>query len=148
MILIILMKTRGLLLINTEKSFPKANSTLVFASVSVAGNFALRKLMTYQGVRSTSQNLISSAHLFLLLQSGYSRNIFFTRPTSPLSNRTLIPYRCAGEFVKISFTVPSVSFPVRWSIFNTIDTRNPDFISDRLIPSIHYSPMKYSDIFS
>ncbi|MEF9427163.1 MAG: hypothetical protein L0956_08330, partial [Candidatus Mariimomonas ferrooxydans] len=36
--------------------------------------------VTGEGVKSTCQDLISSAHLFLLLQSGYSRNIFFTRP--------------------------------------------------------------------
>lgn len=49
-----------------------------------------------------------------------------------------MPCGCAGEFVSISSTIPSVSFPVRWSFFKTIETRNPGLISERLLPSISF----------
>lgn len=61
-------------------------------------------------------------------------NTFLTRPISPLSNRTLIPWGCIGDFVKMSFTTPSVSFPEGWFCFNTIKTLNPGFISPRFVP--------------
>ena len=63
-------------------------------------------------------------------------SIFFTRPTAPLSRRTLIPCGCSGDLVKMSLIIPSVSLPVFWSNFNTIATRRPAFISDSLVPSI------------
>src|SRR3990170_409028 len=68
-------------------------------------------------------------------------DISFTRPTSPLSKRTLIPCGCVGELVKIFFTIPFVSFPVCWSFFDTIETCNPGLMSERLLPSINCSPI-------
>ncbi len=59
----------------------------------------------------------------------------FTRPTSPLARRTLIPRGWVDEFVRISATIPSVCFPVCWSRFNTIETGDPGLISARLVPS-------------
>jgi hypothetical protein len=49
--------------------------------------------------------------LAALLFCSYSI-IFSTLPTMPFSRRTLIPRGCVGEFVRISFTTPSVSFPL------------------------------------
>ncbi|MEF9426710.1 MAG: hypothetical protein L0956_05895, partial [Candidatus Mariimomonas ferrooxydans] len=76
-------------IILSGKSFPGINSNLVFLSASGAENFVLRELMTYQEIETTCQYLISSAHLFLLLQSGDSCNIFFTRPASTLPQPSL-----------------------------------------------------------
>jgi hypothetical protein len=75
-------------------------------------------------------------------------SISFTRPTSPLSKRTLIPCGCTAEFVRIFFTTPSVSFPVRWSCFNTIETRKPGLMSARLVPFMRYSPVVFGPSFS
>jgi len=36
----------------------------------------------------------------------------------------------------MSFTIPLVRFPDRWSFFNTIKTNNPDFIFIRFVPLI------------
>jgi hypothetical protein len=77
-------------------------------------------------------------------REGEIHPIAFTRPISPLSRRTLIPWGWVDEFVRISATIPSVSFPVCWSCFNTIETRNPGLISARLVPSIEFSPIRYS----
>ena len=43
----------------------------------------------------------------------YDSMISFTRPIAPLSKRTLIPWGCVGDFVRISFTTPLVNLPVR-----------------------------------
>lgn len=53
------------------------------------------------------------------------RTISLTRPTSPLSRRTLIPWGWVCDLVRISLTAPLVNFPVRWSFFNTIRTWRP-----------------------
>ena len=45
-----------------------------------------------------------------------------------------------GELVKMSFTIPSVSFPLRWSFLSTIETLSPGLMSARLVPSISSSP--------
>ncbi len=60
----------------------------------------------------------------------------FTRPICPFSRRILIPCGCVGDLVRMSFTIPSVSLPVRWSFFNTIETGIPGLISERLVPSM------------
>lgn len=72
----------------------------------------------------------------LLESKAITQKISFTRPTSPLSRRTLIPCGWAGVFVRMSLTIPSVSFPVRWSFFNTIETRSPGLMSHLLVPFI------------
>ena len=71
---------------------------------------------------------------FLLITYCLKLIIFFTRPISPLLNRTLIPWWWLGEFVSTSLTIPSVNLPDRWSFFNTIKTRMPDLISARFVP--------------
>lgn len=43
----------------------------------------------------------------------YSSTIACTRPTAPLSSRTLIPWGWVGDFVSISLTIPRVNLPVR-----------------------------------
>ena len=64
----------------------------------------------------------------------YQAFISFTLPTWPLAKRTLIPWGWVGELVRISLTIPSVSFPVPWSAFNTIKTRKPGFMLLRSVP--------------
>ncbi len=61
--------------------------------------------------------------------------IFFTRPTCPSVSRTFMPCGCVGLLVSMSFTTPSVSFPVRWSFFNTMETSTPAFMSALFVPS-------------
>src|SRR5208337_3267933 len=48
-----------------------------------------------------------------------------TLPTRPSDNRTLIPWGWDTEPVRISCTVPRVSFPLRWSLFWMISTVIP-----------------------
>lgn len=60
----------------------------------------------------------------------------WTRPTWPVCNRTLMPCGWLGEFVRIVFTTPRVSFPVRWSNFWTMSTVSPRWIFLRLDPGI------------
>jgi hypothetical protein len=55
------------------------------------------------------------------------------RPTWPLSRRTLMPWGWAAERVSKSLTIPSVSFPDRWSAFNTIETLMPGLMSIRFV---------------
>lgn len=69
-------------------------------------------------------------------QCGLQGMSFFTRPTMPLSKRTLIPCGCVADFVRTSLTMPSVSFPDRWSCFCTTLTRVPGLMSARTIPFI------------
>ena len=57
----------------------------------------------------------------------------FTRPTMPLSRRTLIPWGWVADFVRISLTTPSVSIPDLWSCFWTTFTCDPGLISARFI---------------
>lgn len=52
-----------------------------------------------------------------------------TRPIFPSVNLTLIPCGWKEEFVRISFTTPTVLFPVFWSAFKTISTVKPDVMS-------------------
>jgi len=59
---------------------------------------------------------------------GTPARISFTRPTSPVSRRTLIPWGCVGDFVNTSFTTPLVRVPLRWSCFCTIRTSEPGLI--------------------
>jgi len=65
--------------------------------------------------------------------------MIFTLPTWPSSRRTLIPWGCVADFVRISRTTPSVSRPVLWSCFNTMETFNPGRMSARFIPSFIYN---------
>ena len=60
----------------------------------------------------------------------------WTLPTWPSVNRTFIPCGWLLEFVKMSFTVPLVSFPLRWSAFSTMSTEVPGVISFRFLPFI------------
>ena len=69
-------------------------------------------------------------------QCGLQGISFFTRPIIPLSKRTLIPCGWVEDFVRTSLTMPSVSFPDRWSCFWTTVTRVPGLISARMIPFI------------
>lgn len=62
--------------------------------------------------------------------------ISFTRPTSPLSSRTLIPCGWLGLLVKIFSTTPFVNRPIRWSCFKTIFTSCPILIFARSVPLI------------
>lgn len=55
-------------------------------------------------------------------------DISFTLPTCPSERRTLIPCGWYEEFVSISLTFPSVSFPLLWSFFSTILTKIPGVI--------------------
>ena len=64
------------------------------------------------------------------------RMISLTRPTAPLSRRTLMPCGWEGDLVRISFTTPSVRLPDRWSFFNTIRTVRPVVKFIRRFPSI------------
>jgi len=67
-------------------------------------------------------------------------SISFTRPTIPLSRRTLMPWGWVGDFVRMSLTTPSVSLPVRWSSFVTTRTDKPGLISALFSPCI-FSPI-------
>ena len=69
------------------------------------------------------------------------RMISLTRPTSPPSRRTLIPWWWTGELVRMSFTIPFVSVPDRWSFFKTMYTCDPGCICSRLVPSICLSSL-------
>ena len=80
--------------------------------------------------RSKNETRRSTTHTF--------DRISFTRPTSPVSRRTLIPWGCVADFVKTSFTIPLVRVPLRWSCFCTIRTSEPGrilFLSMALILS-------------
>ena len=85
-----------------------------------------------------AQSCVSLLRDYFCVHPNYK--IPFTRPTSPVSRRTLIPCGWAAELVRMSLTIPSVSFPVRWSFFITIETRSPGLMSLLLVPSMHYSP--------
>ena len=63
-------------------------------------------------------------------------NISLTLPISLLSNRTLIPCGWVGDFVKMSFTIPSVNLLVFWSFFKTIRTLVPGLMSAHIVPVI------------
>lgn len=52
----------------------------------------------------------------------------FTRPTSPVSRRTLMPCGWVGDFVRMSCTTPLVRMPLRWCCFCTICTSTPGLI--------------------
>jgi len=65
----------------------------------------------------TAGNKKSAWSLGSLPGPGSQPSIFLTRPTAPLSRRTLMPWGWVGDFVRISFTIPSVSLPDRWSCF-------------------------------
>ena len=68
-------------------------------------------------------------------------NTSFTLPISPLSKRTLIPWGWVGDFVRMSFTIPSVNFPDRWFFFNTIRTDWPGFIFTRFVAFMTLIPL-------
>lgn len=83
----------------------------------------------------------------LVLKTRNHFMISFTRPTCPSSNRTFIPWGCVLDFVRISFTIPSVNVPVLWCCFKTIFTRNPGEMFFRScpfkwIPLFHYDHFK------
>ena len=59
----------------------------------------------------------------------------FTRPTIPFSRRTLIPKGWDEDLVRISFTIPSVNFPVFWLPFWTTFTLEPRFMLPLVSPS-------------
>ena len=50
---------------------------------------------------------------------------------SPVASRTLIPREWKADVVRMSFTTPLVSFPVRWSCFCVMFTRSPGLMSMR-----------------
>ena len=53
-----------------------------------------------------------------------------TRPTCPLTRRTLMPCEWVGELVIISLTTPWVSLPLCWSAFNTMANLHARFDID------------------
>lgn len=61
--------------------------------------------------------------------------MIFTLPTRPLVNLTFIPWGWVADFVRISRTMPSVSFPLLWSCFSTMETVKPARISVLFVPS-------------
>jgi len=71
---------------------------------------------------------------YMWLSYVQASRISLTRPTVPSCKRTLMPWGCMEDFVRISKTVPSVSFPVRWSCFWKIFTCVPVLISERFFP--------------
>ena len=48
-----------------------------------------------------------------------------TRPTSPLTSRTLIPCGWKEDFVRMSLMIPRVSLVDPWSFFRTIAASTP-----------------------
>lgn len=54
-----------------------------------------------------------------------------------------MPWGWEGEFVRMSFTTPSVSFPVLWSFFKTILTASPGEIFRLCLPSRLFSIFLY-----
>ncbi len=52
-----------------------------------------------------------------------------------------MPWGWTADLVRISLTVPSVNFPDRWSIFNTIETRKPGLTSARSVPLMLLIPL-------
>ncbi len=55
----------------------------------------------------------TGAHYQHYHEVGSSARISFTRPTCPVSSRTLIPWGCVGDEVRIWVTIPTVRLPVR-----------------------------------
>ena len=91
--------------------------------------FGIRPFSNY--MRKIGQIPVSA--YALIDQCGLQGMSFFTRPTMPLSKRTLIPCGCVEDFVRTSLTIPSVRFPDRWSCFCTTLTCVPGLMSALMI---------------
>lgn len=96
--------------------------------------FSAAKLKTAIKLPPTKNEVIS-----WMRNRGYIYFIIWTLPTSPVTSRTLIPREWVGELVRMSFTIPSSSFPVGWSFFRTIETWVPGFKLARFVLSIFIS---------
>ena len=83
---------------------------------------------------SDESRLIRICMTFHLIPSSFISTITATLPTHPSSSRTLIPWGCVAEPVRISCTLPLVSFPLCWSFFWMISTVRPIRIASRHVP--------------